>query len=458
MHYHRILRQFYNRPLLVMPDTAHVLSDLFLARGFGGAPASRGRSGMGEDDAGESMTYFPAQARGDGTVEAHAPRASRFHGDIPLSDDGARRPLPYRRTTEGTAIITLVGEWVNRGAWIGASSGVISYEGFKYAMSEAAEDRQVRSILIDLESPGGEAVGAFEAAQMVRDVAAVKPVVAMVNGMAASAAYAIASACSSIISIPTGISGSIGVVMMHLDISEHLAKEGMKPTFIHAGAHKVEGNPYEALPEAVRDRFQADIDRFYGMFIETVSAGRPNLTEQAIRGTEAACFMGRQALDAGLVDDLGSFEEVLAELDAGRPPVRLARAAPVLPAPASSPSLSTKESNVTDEEENRVRLSERSRLKAILGSPEALGREAQALALAVEGVSLQSAEAILRASPKADSLDARMAGRTPLDLDPEAPAGAKKDPKTEAAPWSDIVSSLNAKAAATEPNFRAPRR
>lgn len=313
---HRIASQFYNRPLLLTPQAADTISGVLLAR-LGDRSMQLGGGSGGEDTAQTSTTLFPAQAGPGGTVTVHTPQASRFYGEVARTEDGA--PMPFRRTQDGVAIITLVGEWVNRGGYVGASSGVISYEGFKYQLEVASQDPRTRAVLLDMESPGGEAVGAFEAAAAVRQLAAIKPVWAMVNGLAASAAYAIASAATRIVSMPTGISGSIGVVLAHFDYSEMLAKEGIKPTFIHAGANKVDANPYQALPVAVRDRLQAEVNTFYELFVETVAAGRPGLTAKAIRDTQAGTFMGAEALELGLIDALGTFEGALAELTSTGP-------------------------------------------------------------------------------------------------------------------------------------------
>jgi signal peptide peptidase SppA len=206
---------------------------------------------------------------------------------------------------------------LNRGAWVGASSGLISYEGFKVQVAAAARDPNTKAILLDLESPGGEAIGAFEAAAAVREAAKSKTVVAVANGMAASAAYAIASAASRVVVPPTGMVGSIGVVMMHLDFSKYLEGEGVKPTLIFAGAHKVDGNPYEPLPESVRAEWQQEVDSFYQQFVATVAAGRRGLSDQGIRSTEARMFKGDAAVAAGLADSVGTFEEVLADLSRG---------------------------------------------------------------------------------------------------------------------------------------------
>ena len=306
--YHRIVSQFYNRPLFLLPSAAETVSAFLLDR------VRAGRAGAASNErGGESVQAFRHEERADGSVELHSPRASRFYGDWVISEDG-RRPEPYRRTADGTAIITVVGELVNRGAWIGANSGLVSYEGIKFQLARAAADQRVNAIVLDIESPGGEAVGAFEAAAAVREAAKSKEVVAVVNGVAASAAYAIASGATRIVTMPTGISGSIGVVMLHLDFSKYLDKEGVKPTFIFAGDHKVDGNMFEALPNEVRERMQVEVDSFYAQFVETVVAGRKMLTGKDVRGTQADVFKGEEAVNAGLADEIGTFEGVLQQL------------------------------------------------------------------------------------------------------------------------------------------------
>jgi capsid assembly protease len=315
--FHRVAGLFYNRPLLVTPQVAQTISSYLLTR-----IEARGGAGGGSDDKGETRHYFAGTARADGSVEVYSPRASRFVGEYQNGADG--RPLPYRMGPNGTAIVTIIGELVNRGAWIGASSGLVSYEGIKHQLTTAAKDSRVSSILLDIESPGGEAIGCFDVAETVRDAASVKPVVAVVNGVACSAAYAIASGASRIVSIPDGMSGSIGVVMMHLDFSKQLEAVGVKPTLIFAGAHKVDGNPFEPLPEAVRARFQAEIEQFYGMLVDCVAAGRKGLSTAAIRGTEAQVFLGEDALRAGLVDEIGTFDDVIQRLAAPRRSASLA--------------------------------------------------------------------------------------------------------------------------------------
>lgn len=250
-----------------------------------------------------------------GRIGVNSPEASRFEGsNIVTEADGSTRTVPYR-VSNGVGIVTITGSLVNRGAWVGANSGLTSYEGIGHQIRTAATDDNVHAVILDLHSPGGEAVGAFETAALVRDLATKKRTIAIVNGMAASAAYAIASGANEIVTTQTGVSGSIGVVLLHADFSRQLDREGITPTLIHAGAHKVDGNPFEPLSDDVRDDLQAEVNGFHDAFLATVATGRgKRLTAAAARKTEARTFIGQAAVDAGLADRVGSFERVLAEL------------------------------------------------------------------------------------------------------------------------------------------------
>lgn len=243
--------------------------------------------------------------------------ASQFEGDDVVRDGQGNNTFvrkPYK-VSGGVAIIPVIGTLVTRGAWIGANSGLTSYEGIQHQLRTALGDPDVRCVIIDLHTPGGEALGAFETAAMVRELAGKKSVTALVNGMAASAGYAIASGASKIVTTETGVSGSIGVVVLHADYSRKLDAEGITATLIFAGAHKVDGNPFEPIPEGVRADMQARVDAFYTLFVRTVAMrGTGRLDEVAIRATEARTYIGEAAVAAGLADSVGTFETVLAEL------------------------------------------------------------------------------------------------------------------------------------------------
>jgi signal peptide peptidase SppA len=294
----RIADRVLNRPLMILPDKLALIATVL-----------EGRIGIDASEFKEKD--FEAMLR-------EGPSASRFIGDAERVDPNNPRSQIKYTVSNGVAIINVLGSLVNRGAWLGAASGMTSYEGLAFQIEDAGRNPKVTSIILDIDSPGGEAVGAFEIADKVRSVAKSKNVTAVVNGMAASAAYAIASAANTIVSTGSGVSGSIGVVLMHADYSGRLQQKGIRPTLIHAGAHKVDGHPYEPLPDSVRADLQAEVDQFYSLFVSSVAKGRKGrMTENAVRSTEARTYIGKAALEAGLVDAIGGFETVLADLSRG---------------------------------------------------------------------------------------------------------------------------------------------
>lgn len=195
-----------NRPLMILPDKLAIIASVLDGR-------------IGIDGAG-----FIAERSVSPDLRKPSREASQFVGEYAADPKDSRSRKPYRTTQEGVAVIPILGSLVNRGGWIGSYSGMTSYEGLKHQITAAARDGDVKSIILDMDTPGGEAVGAFEVADVVRAAAATKAVYAVVNGMAASAGYAIASAATRIITTSSGISGSIGVVMLHTDHSGRLEK------------------------------------------------------------------------------------------------------------------------------------------------------------------------------------------------------------------------------------------
>lgn len=192
--------------------------------------------------------------------------------------------------------------------------GMSGYKGLSTQFAAAMADSEVRAILFDINSPGGDASGVFDLAD---EIAAArgqgKRIVAVANDMALSAAYAIASAADMIFLPRLGFVGSIGVWTMHVDISEALEKMGVEVTLIFAGARKIDGHPFGPLPDAVKERIQARIDRTHSLFIDTVAANR-NLDANAVRATEAESFEDSDGIAAGLADGIATDKEVAAAM------------------------------------------------------------------------------------------------------------------------------------------------
>lgn len=402
----RIAERVINRPLMVHPDKLPIVLGVL-----------QGRIPLGDisdmrRQAEANINAMPEAAR----VVMLGSSASRFVGDSAERDANGRAigGLPYKRTSDGVAVITVTGSLINRGAWVGSSSGETSYEGIKFQVASAVNDPKVRSILLDIESPGGEAVGAFEAADAVRAAAKEKPVTAVVNGMAASAAYALASAANKIVTTPTGMAGSIGVVMMHADYSRFLDAEGVTPTLIFAGSHKVDGNPFEPLSDAVRSDLQAEVDNFYALFVKTVAAGRKGMSPAAIRDTEARTFLGKDAVDRGLADSVGTFESTLADLSRGLArttsiPAKGAKMDNTEGAPAANAGISQADHTsavnaARTEGAVEAGKAAQARIKTILGSEEAKGRTDLANHLAFDtDMSAEASIALLAKSPKGET-------------------------------------------------------
>jgi signal peptide peptidase SppA len=216
---------------------------------------------------------------------------------------------------EGIAVIPVLGTLVRRSSYIGAASGLTSYHDIE-AMAEAAfADPMVKAVLLEIDSSGGEAGGVFDLAQRLRQLAQTsgKPLWAIADEAALSAAYAIACAADRLWLTRTAEVGSIGVVAVHVDESVADAKAGLNYTFLHAGAHKVDGHPHAPLPAPVAADIQADIEQLHTQFIALV-AGFRRLSVDAIRDTEARVYRGEAALQAGLADQIGTRAEAITAL------------------------------------------------------------------------------------------------------------------------------------------------
>ena len=229
---------------------------------------------------------------------------------------GERTERGYR-VVDGVAVITAMGALVHRTRIDANSSLLIGYNDIAADMEDAIGRSDVHAIALVLDSPGGEVSGAFELAERIFAARGSKPIVAIADGMAASAAYLAASAADEVVLTPTSYVGSIGVVMRHVDFSRALANDGINVTHIFAGEHKIDGNPYQPLPESVRATLQADIEGLYQMFIQAVAKHR-GLDEQAVRNTRAAVYRGVAAVATRLADRIGTVDAVVAELAARR--------------------------------------------------------------------------------------------------------------------------------------------
>jgi signal peptide peptidase SppA len=237
--------------------------------------------------------------------------------DAPMASD----PVP---TAPGIAIIPIHGTLVRRAIGLDAMSGLTSYTRIAADLDAALAAPEVAGILLDIDSPGGEAGGVFELGARIREASARKPVWAHAGDSAFSAGYALACAAQRVTLATTGGVGSIGVIALHIDQSVRNAQNGLSVTALYAGAHKNDATPHAPLTPQATDALQSEIDRLYALFVAHVAAMR-GLDANAVRATEAALFFGEDALAAGLADGVASLDATLADFATalgrrGRPP------------------------------------------------------------------------------------------------------------------------------------------
>ncbi len=219
----------------------------------------------------------------------------------------------------GVAVIPIHGTLVRRTVGLEAESGLTSYTGLAAQLDTAIGNPAVSAILLDIDSPGGESGGVFDLADRIRAASQIKPVWAVANDMAFSAAYALASAASRVFVSRTGGVGSIGVIAMHVDQSEKDAQDGVHYTAVFAGDRKNDLNPHEPISSEAHAFLKAEVNRIYGLFVETVARHR-GIEASAVRDTEAGLFFGQAAVAMGLADAIGTFDDALAQLLASLSP------------------------------------------------------------------------------------------------------------------------------------------
>lgn len=271
--------------------------------------------------------------------------APRLAGKTVEATAAHGEPAPLSSVTvERIAVVSVIGTLVSRSSYLDAASGLASYADIGDAVGEAMADPSVRGVILDVDSSGGEVGGLFDLVEQIGAIKAAvqKPLWAVANEGALSAAYAIASTADRLYVTRTGEVGSIGVVAVHVDESGADEQAGLAWSFIFAGERKVDGNAHEPLTERARTTIQADVDRLYAEFCALVAANR-GISSEAARRTDAVIYRGELAVRAGLADRVGTLDlavaEMAAELDRSIPAASLAAKTN----PKRSPSMSTTE-------------------------------------------------------------------------------------------------------------------
>ncbi|EJL0134388.1 S49 family peptidase [Escherichia coli] len=298
---------------------------------------------------------------------------------------GGQRPAKSYQVKNGIAILPVSGTLVHKLGTLRPYSGMTGYDGLTVRLQMAVSDPDVRGILLDIDSPGGQAAGAFDCADMIYRLREQKPVWALCNDMACSAAMLLAAACTRRLVTQTAKIGSIGVMMAHTSYEKQLAQEGVDITLIYSGQHKVDGNSIQALPAGVRADFQRRIDEARRMFVDKVAL-YTGLSSEAVMNTEAAVYDGQAGIDAGLADQL----------------INAADAVEVMVSAINKEI--NREVNMSQTNVSIIEAvaQENQRVMEILNCQEAKGREQLAKMLAGQpGMSVEQAKAFLAAVPAA---------------------------------------------------------
>lgn len=251
--------------------------------------------------------------------------AERWESKVPVTAEeiaaaSGTRKRAYMSVRGNTAIIQVSGTIANRMGLLENSSGGASAEKIGQDFDAALNNPDIGAIVLDIDSPGGTVAGTPELADKIFNARGRKPIVAVANAMAASAAYWIGSAAEQFVVTPSGEVGSIGVVAMHSDYSEADKAIGVKRTIVSSGKYKTEGNPYEPLSDDAKAEIQRRVDSLYQSFVSTVAKHR-GTTKSAVMDDMGGGRMlpAQEALKAGMVDRIATMDTVLSELTAGRP-------------------------------------------------------------------------------------------------------------------------------------------
>lgn len=385
-----IASRVLNTPLLLEPGYARVFFSALASRlGIAEMRDAEGPVAMGQKLRVDARTYNKTRTNGWGEEEV------------------------VFQVVDGIALLDVKGTLVHKSGYLKPYSGMTGYDGIINRAAMMMAEPDVRGVLMDSHTPGGEVSGCFDTADRLRQMAeqSGKPIWSLCNDMNCSAGMALASAGSRRLITQTGYAGSVGVVMAHASYEDYLKEEGIKVTLIHSGARKVDGNPYQDLPEEVLSRFQSDTDALRQQFAALV-ARNLGMTVEAVLATEAACFRGQAAIDIGFADQLVNGHEAVAEFSEhlssrGRIITTGATMSENTPTPEASAAPPAKVDAAGTQQPNAS--AERARVRGILQHAEAAGRQQLAEHLAYEtDLSVEQAAGMLAKAPKAaeQNLDA----------------------------------------------------
>lgn len=238
------------------------------------------------------------------------------HGLADAYRDAASAVVAGGTVRGGVAVIAMHGFISARESLYGYGAA-LSQARIRERLMSAVADDAIAAIVLHIDSPGGVAAGTQELASDIRAAAAIKPVVAIADSLAASAAYWLASQATQIVVTPSGSVGSVGVILRHVSYAGELDQAGIDVTLMTAGKHKKIANPYEALSDEDRAILQADLDEVYAAFVADVARGR-GVSANAVRSGfgEGRVVLAKEALALGMVDKVETTAAAIARIAA----------------------------------------------------------------------------------------------------------------------------------------------
>lgn len=274
MKYQNIISAFYSEPLAILPaKLAEIRAFLRL-------------KAMGGDVAPEEIAAIAGSRRSDGV---------QMIGRV--------------------AVLPVMGVISQRVGMMERASGGVSTEEIGQTLDSLVADKQVKTIVMAFDSPGGSVSGLPELAAKIRAARDQKKIIGLADPMAASAAYWLISQCSEIVVTPSGQVGSVGVLAAHDDMSAAMEQAGIKTTLVASAPHKTELYPENALSEEAKADMQAKVNQYHAMFVADIAAGRGIAKANVEKNFGGGrMLLAKDALAAGMVDRIMSAEQLLSKL------------------------------------------------------------------------------------------------------------------------------------------------
>lgn len=296
VNYKRILNQFWNTPAAILPEKLEEIRAFLLAKADG--------RGFSEDE----IFYV---------TRAHNERCRRLHHDLGVSAPDIDAQTRHRGAIirGKVAVVPIFGVLAQRVGLLEEFSGGISTEQIGATLDSLLADRQIKSIVLAFDSPGGSVFGIQELGDKIARATKEKRIVGLADSVAASAAYWLLTQTSEVSVTPGGQVGSIGVLAAHQDISVMEEQLGVKTTIVTSSPFKAEFAPETPLSEEARTELQSKVDHYHALFVKAVARGR-GVSESTVNKSfgRGRMVTATDSVELGMSDRVATIQQVLRRL------------------------------------------------------------------------------------------------------------------------------------------------